>query len=89
MGTLICEQFLQEPTWTNGSQDQQHKITLKIEVPSILNVTLIWPKQICAALGRVLGGLGQGYNYLLLNGYKIYLFSKRFHRMPFCTDQKF
>ena len=35
------------------------------------------------------GGIGQGYSYLLLNWYKIYLFSEGFNRMPFWTDQKF
>ena len=87
MGTLICKQFLQGPTW----RDQQYKITLiELKVIQILSFALIWPTQLCAVHGTVLGGgIGQGYSYLLLNCYKIYLFSEGFNRMPFWTDQKF
>ena len=80
----VCKPYL------GVDQDQQYRITLiELKVTQILNFALIWPTQLCAAHGTVLGGIGQGYSYLVLNWYKIYLFSEGFHRMPFWTDQKF
>ena len=71
MGTLICKQFLQGPLGQTAAsvckpylgvdQDQQYKITLiELKVLQILSFALIWPTQLCAVHGTVLGGYWTG-----------------------------
>ena len=49
----VCKPYL------GVDQDQQYKITLiELKVLQILSFALIWPTQLCAVHGTVLGGGG-------------------------------